>query len=140
MRPFTDKQIELVTNFAAQAVIAIENTRLLNELRESCCSSRLRPRRCSGVIIQFAWRACSRCSRPCWRIAVRLCDAKLRPSVSLCEGDAFRIVRASRRAAGYAKHRKREPLFQSGSRNVALGRAPSGPVSRFTLPTSGDRA
>src|SRR5262249_5529599 len=89
VRPFTEKQIELVKNFAAQAVIAIENTRLLNELRESLDRQTATSEVLS--VISSSPGELEPVFQAMLANAVRICDAKF-GNLLLCEADGFRRV------------------------------------------------
>ena len=114
VRPFTDKQIELVTNFAAQAVIAIENTRLLNELRQrtDALSEALEQQTATSEILGIISSSPGELE-PVFQAmlanAVRLCDAKF-GVLNLYEGGVFRNVAVHNVPPAYAEMRRREPV------------------------------
>ena len=119
VRPFTDRQVMLVENFAAQAVMAIENTRLLSELRES-----LQQQTATADVLKVISSSTGDLG-PVFQVllenAVRICGAKF-GNLFLSEGDSLRAVAIYDAPQAYVEERRRNPLIRPGSATT-LGRA-----------------
>ena len=106
VRPFTEKQMELVTNFAAQAVIAIENARLLNELRTS-----LEEQTATSEVLQVISSSPGDL-QPVFDTmlekAVSICDATF-GNIYRWDGDALHLVSSHNTPPTFAQARKRSP-------------------------------
>jgi hypothetical protein len=107
VHPFTDKQIALVQNFASQAVIAIENARLLNELRAS-----LQEQTATAEVLQVISSSPGDLE-PVFATmlekAVRICDATF-GNIYSWNSAALHLTASHNTPAGYAEHRRRSPL------------------------------
>jgi class 3 adenylate cyclase/putative methionine-R-sulfoxide reductase with GAF domain len=125
VRPFSEKQVALVKNFAAQAVIAIENARLLNELRQRTddlterttnLTEALEQQTATSEVLQIISSSPGDLE-PVFAAmlekAARICEAKL-GSVYRCEGDTFRFVAMHNVPAALAEQARRTPFRPTG--------------------------
>jgi GAF domain-containing protein len=118
VRPFTERQIDLVTSFASQAVIAVENTRLLRELRQRTddLSEALEQQTATSEVLQVISSSPTELE-PVFETmlanATRLCEAKF-GNLFLREEDKFRLVAMHGAPAAWAERWRREPMIRPG--------------------------
>ena len=114
VRPFTEKQIALVKNFAAHAVVAIENTRLFNELRQRTTdlTEALEQQTATSEVLQVISSSPGDLE-PVFAAmlgnAARICDANF-GNIFNWDGDALRLVATYNTPPAFAEYRKRQPL------------------------------
>jgi signal transduction histidine kinase len=124
VRPFTDKQVELVKSFASQAVIAIENTRLLKELRTRTddLSESLEQQTATSEVLQVISSSQGEL-KPVFQTmlenATRVCGASF-GTMNLWDGEKFNLVADHNIPPEFAAYRQRAPIQPSPGTSLAM--------------------